>query len=226
MTHCPGRPCYDAVRGKNGTALITINRSLGRVLSRGLVEGKSEPTIEEKLRPHLQMLLDSQDDCIRPFHGVAKMLMDDLDQLVSLPLFISHFDLNEVNIMLSADCEISGIVDWELSACLPFGVGFGQIHTLAGEFSEKTFYMPPEFEDAERGFWQEVYDGVSIETRKIIDGNIDAVQTAVTLGTLLDAFQLDEGKIGLFNPVVINALPKLLTYRVPMIRGLDPPYAQ
>jgi hypothetical protein len=71
-----------------------------------------------------------------------------------------------------------------------------------------------------------VYDGVSIETRKIIDGNIDAVQTAVTLGTLLDAFQLDEGKIALFNPVVINALPKLLTYRVPMIRGLDPPYAQ
>jgi hypothetical protein len=152
MTRCPGKPWYEGVRGKNGTALITINRSLGRILSRGLVEGKSEPVIDQTLRPHLQLLLNAQDDQIRPFHGIAKNLMNDLNQLVALPLFISHFDLNEVNIMLSEECEVSGIIDWELSACLPFGVGFGRIHTLAGEFSEKQFYMSSEFEDAERGF--------------------------------------------------------------------------
>jgi hypothetical protein len=225
MTRCPGKTWLEGVRGKEATALITVNRSLGRVLSRGLVEGKSESVIEQKLRPHLRQLLASQDDGICPFHDIAQKLLNKLDQLTFLPLFISHFDLNDLNIMINGDCEISGIIDWELSACLPFGMGFSRIHTLAGEFSARKFYMPPEFEDAERGFWHEVFAGVSVVTRKVLDENVDAVQTAVTLGTLLDAFQLDEGNIGPYSPVVVEALPKLLSYRIPMVRGSDPPYA-
>jgi hypothetical protein len=225
MTRCPGKTWSEGVRGKDATALIAINRSLGRVFSRGLIEGKSELVIEQKLRPHLRQLLASQDDSICHFHDVAQNLLDKLDQLASLPLFVSHFDLNDFNIMINDDCEISGIIDWELSVCLPFGMGFSRIHTLAGEFSARKFYMPPEFEDAERGFWHEIFAGVSVVTRKVIDENIDAVQTAVTLGTLLDAFQLDEGNIGPYSPVVVEALPKLLSYRIPMVRGSDPPYA-
>jgi hypothetical protein len=225
MTRCPGKTWLEGVRGKGATALITINRSLGRVLSRGLVEGESELVIEQTLGPHLRQLLASQDDGICAFHDIAQNLLDKLDQLASLPLFISHFDLNAVNIMINDDCEVSGIVDWELSACLPFGMGLSRIHTLAGEFSERKFYMPPEFDDAERGFWHEIFAGVSAATRRVLDENMEAVQTAVTLGTLLDAFQLDEGNIGPYNPVVVEALPKLLTYRIPMVRGSDPPYA-
>ena len=226
MTRCPGKMWLDGIRGKDGTALITINRSLGRILSRGFVEGKSEQVMEEKIRPHLQLLLASKNDHIRPFHGIAKDLSQKLEQLSSLPLFISHFDLNAVNILVDEECEVSGIIDWELSSCLPFGMGLSRIHTLAGEYSEQKFYMPPSFEDAERGFWQEIYKGISAETRRVFDDNVDAVQTAVTLGTLLDAFQLDEGDIGPYNPVVVEALPKLLTYRIPMVRGSDPPYAK
>jgi hypothetical protein len=39
-----------------------------------------------------------------------------------------------------------------------------------------------------------------------MDGSIDAVQTSVTFGTLLDAFQLNERKVGPFNfePVAID----------------------
>jgi hypothetical protein len=226
MTRCPGKTWFEGVRGKDSTALITINRSLGRILSRGFVEGESSLVVEQTIRPHLQLLLASQNDQIRSFHSIAQNLLDKLDQLASLPLFISHFDLNEVNIMIIEECEVTGLIDWELSTCLPFGMGFSRIHTLAGEYSARIFHMPHEFEDAERGFWQEIYDGVSADTRKTVDSNIDAVQTAVTLGTLLGAFQLDEGKIGPYNPVVINALPKLLSYRIPLVRGSDPPYAE
>lgn len=134
--------------------------------------------------------------------------------------------MNSVNIMINDDCEVSGLIDWELSSCLPFGMGFSRIHTTAGEYSERKFYMPPEFDSAERGFWHEIYSGIAPALRKIVDDNVDAVQTAVTLGTLLDAFQLDEGKIGPYNPVVVNALPKLLSYRIPLVRGSDPPYGE
>lgn len=199
MTCIPGKIWLEGVRGKDPKTLVTINRSLGRISSKGRVEGSSELVIDHKIRPHLALLLSSGDDQIRRFHDVASDLLGKLGRLKTLPLFVSHFDLNNVNIMVDEDCEVSGIVDWALSTPLPFGMGFGRISTLAGEFSEKKFRMPPEFEDAERGFWQEVCDGISADVRKLFDANPDAIQIAVTLGTLLDAFQLDEGKIGPYS---------------------------
>lgn len=36
MTRCPGKTWHEGVRGKDATALVTINRSLGRILFPGL----------------------------------------------------------------------------------------------------------------------------------------------------------------------------------------------
>ncbi|CUS08874.1 unnamed protein product, partial [Tuber aestivum] len=177
-----------------------------------------------KIRPHLELLLSSSDDQIHPFKEVARDLLGKLDQLKRLPLFISHFDLNEMNIMVDENCEVSGIIDWGFSFPLPFGMGFGRIHTLAGEFSEKRFHMPDEFEESERGFWQEVFDGVPADIRKVLDANLDVVQMAVILGTMLDTFESEEGKLGPYNPVSVEALPKFLSYRIPFLRNSDPPY--
>ncbi|KAF2458990.1 hypothetical protein BDY21DRAFT_339471 [Lineolata rhizophorae] len=225
MECIPGKTWLDGARGRlSQTRVITV-RSLGRILSKGYVGDSSALVVDRNLRPHLELLLASEDPQIRPSHAVARDLLGKLDQLKNLPLFVAHFDLNSVNIMVNDNCEVSGIIDWELSTPLPFGMGFGRIHTLAGEFSEKKFYMPPEFEDAERGFWQEVWDGIPEDVRSHADP--EAVQIAVTLGTLLNAFQLEEGKIGPYNPVVVDAIPKLLTYRIPLIRGTDsPPYSE
>lgn len=230
MTRVPGKTWHEGVRGKGRKSVVTINRSLGRILSKGRMGGSSssssELVLDQKVGPHLALLLSSEDDRIRPFHNLASDLLGKLDRLKILPLFISHFDLNHVNILIDDECEVSGLVDWELSTPLPFGMGFGRINTLAGEISEKKFHVPPEFEEAERGFWQEVYDGIPVEVRNLIDTNPDVIQIAVTLGTLLDVFQLEEGKIGPCNQVVVNALPKLLSYRIPFIRGSDSPYSK
>ncbi|KAL8724464.1 MAG: hypothetical protein Q9166_007933 [cf. Caloplaca sp. 2 TL-2023] len=226
MTCIPGKTWLDGARGKSAQTLATTLRSLGRVLSKGYVDDSSELVVERRLRPHLALLLSSEDAQICQFHHVARDLFSKLDQLKILPLFISHFDLNDVNIMVDDNCEVSGIVDWELSTPLPFGMGFCRIHTLAGEFSEKKFHMPPQFEDAEKVFWQEIWGGIPKNVREFLHANSEAVQFAVTLGTLLDAFQLDEGKVGPYNPVVVEALPKFLTYRIPLIRGASSPYSK
>ena len=86
--------------------------------------------------------------------------------------------------------------------------------------------MPDEFEKSERGFWEEIFKGVPVDVRKVLDTNLEAVQTSVLLGTLLGAFELDDGKIGQCNPVVLAALPKFLSYRIPSLRGSDPPYVK
>ncbi|KAL8861264.1 MAG: hypothetical protein Q9178_002480 [Gyalolechia marmorata] len=226
MTCIPGKIWLDGARGKRAQTLVTTLGSLGRVLSKGYIGDSSELVVGRRLRPHLELLLSSKDPQIGQFHYVARDLFGQLDQLKILPLFVSHFDLNDVNIMVDDNCEVSGIVDWELSTPLPFGMGFCRIHTLAGEFSEKKFHMPPEFEDAEKVFWQEIWGGFPQSVREFLHANLEAVQFAVTLGTLLDAFQLEEGKLGPYNPVVVEALPKLLTYRLPLKRGASSPYSQ
>ncbi|KAL8942015.1 MAG: hypothetical protein Q9216_001905 [Gyalolechia sp. 2 TL-2023] len=219
-----GKTWLHGSSGKRAQILVTTVRSLGRVLSKGYVADSSEMVVERKLRPHLALLLASQDPQITRFHHAARVLWDQLEQLKTLRLFIAHFDLNEVNIMVDDNCEISGIVDWELSASLPFGAGFCRIHTLAGEFSEQNFYMSPQFEEPEKGFWQEIEDGVPRDVCEFLYVNLEAVQLAVTLGILLNAFQLDEGKFGPYNPVVVEALPKLLAYHLPLKRGVSSPY--
>lgn len=224
MTCIPGKTWLDGARGRFSQTRVTTVRSLGRILAKCYINDsdRSALVVDRQLRPHLELLPSSEDPQIRQFNAVARDLMSELDQLKNLLLFIAHFDLNEVNIMVDDNCEVSGIIDWELSTPLPFGMGFCRIHTLAGEFSERKFYMPPEFDDAERGFWQEIWDEVPENVRS--QANPEAVQIAVTLGTLLNAFQLEEGKIGPYNSVVVGALPKLLTYRIPLMRGSDLPY--
>lgn len=88
------------------------------------------------------------------------------------------------------------MIDWELSFPLPFGVGFGRVHTLAGEYSGGEFSMPDEFEVAERGFWKELFDGMPGDTRQMLEKCINLVQDAVILGTLSDCFFLEDGKVG------------------------------
>lgn len=226
MNRIPGKVWLEGIRGRGPKVLVTINKSLGKILSRGYVEGNSADVVESTLRPHLEMLVSSQRSEVQPFREVAREFLGKIDQLKRLPLFISHFDLNQVNILIDENCQVSGIVDWELSSPLPFGMGLGRIHTLAGEFSERKFYMPEEFEESERGFWEEIFKGVPADIRKVLDANLEAVQTSVLLGTLLGDFELEDGKLTGCNPVAVAALPKFLSYRIPFLRGSDPPYAK
>ncbi|KAK2746365.1 hypothetical protein FQN57_003247 [Myotisia sp. PD_48] len=224
MNCLPGKIWVHGMRGKGSQVIPTIARSLARIFSKGRIEDSSEDVIKKNLRPHMEMLLASSSENISPFKDTIRDLLSKLDQLKKLPLFVSHFDLNEVNILIDEDCEVSGIVDWELATPLPFGVGFGRIHTIAGEYSEGEFYMSGHFVEAEVGFWQELFDGVSADTRKILDANLDIIQLAVLIGTVVGTFPIVDGKVGIVNPVGLKALPKHLSYRIPAIRGSDPPY--
>ncbi|EJT81599.1 hypothetical protein GGTG_01577 [Gaeumannomyces tritici R3-111a-1] len=99
-------------------------------------------------------------------------------------LWIAHFDINEVNILVDSNRQVTSIIDWELSRPLPFGVGFGRIHIIAGEFNEGKFYMPECFVEAEKAFWHAVRGGMSAERRELLECTADVVQLAVLVGTL------------------------------------------
>ncbi|KAI0427433.1 hypothetical protein F5Y09DRAFT_344693 [Xylaria sp. FL1042] len=62
-----------------------------------------------------------------------------LDELAQLPLWVAYYDLNDVNVLINKECEVTALIDWELSAPLPFGAGFGRIHTIPGEYTGGEF---------------------------------------------------------------------------------------
>lgn len=122
---------------------------------------------------------------MEPFRKHVEILVRDIDKLKKLPLFISHFDLNKTNFLVGEDDEVTGIIDWELASDLPFGVGFHRFHDMAGYISRRRFVMPANFEETERGFWRVMFNNVSTRTREILETNLEAVQMALRIGSLI-----------------------------------------
>ncbi|KAK4196844.1 hypothetical protein QBC40DRAFT_286553 [Triangularia verruculosa] len=225
LERLPGKMWVHGVAGKGAEGRIAVNRLLGRILSKGCLADSSGEAVSTKVRPHVEAILASPLDEVATYRPLLQGFLDKLDEISKLPLWVSHYDLNDVNVIIDESCEVTGLVDWELSTPKPFAVGLGRIHTLAGEYTGGEFWMPDEFEVAERAFWKELFAGMSQNTRGMLEKNIGLVQDAVILGTLLDTFFWEDGKVGC-GKVSIKALPKFLTYWIPQVRGEKPPYKE
>jgi len=209
FTRLYGKMWLHGIAGKGAKGRIAINKSLGRVLSKGCLDNNSDEVVNSRVRSHLEALLASPLEDINPYRHQLQDFRDKLDQLKQLPLWVAHYDLNEVNVLIDEECNITGLIDWELSTPLPFGGNFGRIHTYAGEYTGGEFWVPDEFEDAERAFWNELFRGMPAETRDKLEQQINLVQDAVILGTLLDCLSFEQGKV-IIGSVSKKALPKLL----------------
>ncbi|CRG86607.1 Lysine-specific permease [Talaromyces islandicus] len=201
-----GEMCHQGIARKGDEGLIAINTSLGRVFSKGFVADSSSEAVKNKIRPHLDAIFAAPLEEIAPYKGILQRLADNLDDgLAELPLW--HYDLNYMNVLVDEKCHVSALIDWELSHPRPFGVGFGRIRTLAGEYDECEFYMSDGFNAAERGFWKELFDGMPKNDRNRLGNQVNPVQDAVILGALLDCFFFEDGNVG-FSEVALKALPK------------------
>lgn len=225
MTFVPGKIWLEAEAGKPQVNL-TAACSLGRILCKGIVEGTSSDVVERIIKPRLRKIKEWNTQAVKPFLADIQRLLVNADALKSLPLCTSHFDLNKVNILVQHDGVVSGIVDWELASDLPFGMALHRIHDIAGEFCLGVFEMPGNFEEVERGFWDATFDSVSTDIRKLLDVNLDAVQTSVHIGALFWALDQEDKEDEAINSenAAYKYLAKFLTYSLPAQRGSDPPY--
>ncbi|KIX03704.1 uncharacterized protein Z518_07257 [Rhinocladiella mackenziei CBS 650.93] len=138
-------------------ALKMWQRGIAGKGAEGRIAVNNYEAVETKLRPHLDAILVSPLEDILPYKATVESFAKRLDEFAQLPLWVAHYDLNGVNVLINEKCEVNALIDWELSTPLPFGAGFGRIHTIAGEYTGGEFWMPDEFEVAERGFWTELF---------------------------------------------------------------------
>lgn len=87
MTRCPGKLWYRGIAGKGVAGRVAVCQSLGAVLSRGFVANDSASVAQDKVLPHVDALLASDEPAIAPFKSRIQELRAVAGQIGHLPLW-------------------------------------------------------------------------------------------------------------------------------------------
>lgn len=212
MTRIPGKPWIEFEDIWNETQRATCSKSLGRIFSRCFVEGNTGEVVDSAIIPNLHKLrtLALERDDVKPFSEFIAKLIEEAPALKKLPLFFGHLDINEMNVLVGENYEITGVIDWELSPPpRPFGVACYCIQFLAREIIDKVFRQRPEFEAIDRGFWAGLLEDTPTKIRETLEANWEAAQTAVMIGTIFKVMSVEGDKV-FVSKIRLDALPMLM----------------
>lgn len=227
MTRIPGKPWLEYEDVWNETQQATCSKSLGRVFTRCFVDGNAGEVVDSDIIPNLHKItLALEREDLKSFSAFITQLIEEAPALKKLPLFLGHLDINGMNVLVGEDAEITGVVDWELSPPpQPFGVACYCIQYLAGEIISKVFRPRTEFEAIDRAFWAGLVENSPAEMRECMEANWEAVQTAVMIGTVFKVFSVEGDEVSV-STISLAALPMLMRYRIPALRGEGRAYAE
>jgi len=111
-----------------------IAGQLGKALSRCVVGPDSSEVVESYIIPRLQTVLHENIPSNRyELRRIVEELISIAPNLKKLPLSLSHVDLNATNMLIASQGppRLIGILDWDLSRYLPFGIDGAQIRYMS-----------------------------------------------------------------------------------------------
>ena len=220
MSRIPGKPWGEYKNLWNDKQRIKAAKSLGKLFACCFTVEDASDTVYTAIIPNLCKIRALQRDDLKEFFPYIEKLIADATALKKLPSFLGHFDLNEFNLMVGEDSEVTGVVDWELSpGPRPFGIACYCIQFLAGEIVDKYFRERAAFEAMDRAFWEGLLENTPEKIQAVLDSNMEAVQTGVLIGMLFRVMAI-EGDNVVVNERFLKSLHKLMSYRIPPIRGL------
>ncbi|KAL2140837.1 hypothetical protein VTI28DRAFT_3201 [Corynascus sepedonium] len=104
-----------------------------------VIQFQTERLDLDTFKPQLEAILASPLADVTTYGPLPRGFLGRLDEISKLSLWVSHYDLNEVNILIDNSYEVTGLIDLELSTPRPIAVCLGRIHTLAGEYTKAEF---------------------------------------------------------------------------------------
>ncbi|KAG2415028.1 hypothetical protein HFD88_006218 [Aspergillus terreus] len=236
MAKMPGKPWMEVEDCWKEDEFCRCAMSLGQLLSRCFVSNEVA-AIDTYIIPGLkriQTIRSRSGVDVTAYFPLVEKLITAASRLQDLPGLFSHQDLNTMNIFADESGQVRGIVDWEDSRALPFGLCGWAIHFLAGESmtaedGDIEFRERPVYETMETAFWESLLEGAAQDVSKELRGRMEDVQLAVIIGTvlrILGVYEVNGVETTEIHVPSLNALPKLLRYRIPFVRGpQDKPFS-
>lgn len=219
MSYMPGH-CW-ARMPNSEMRRVKIAASLGSILRRGTVpdQDQSADVVDGFILPCLESFQTSITKETKSLQPHVERLIAASTGLKKLPQHFSHWDLNEMNVLIGDDCTVSGIVDWECARNLPFGMGLHRItDTIVAQNYQGQIEIPEGSKQAEEAFWNAVLS----DAPKAVLENLEVVQNALHIGALV--FAIKEKHLEGPAPST-DFLAGILTYRIPQLRGNADPFA-
>ncbi|OAA32063.1 hypothetical protein AAL_01395 [Moelleriella libera RCEF 2490] len=107
----PGNIWLHGVANKGAEGRIVVDKSLGHVFLKGFLAERSDNTIRDKIRPHLNAISALPLGEALAYKATLKDLISRLNDLSQLSLWVAHYDLNKVNVLVNEKCDITALID-------------------------------------------------------------------------------------------------------------------
>src|SRR5438270_6818997 len=121
MTHWPSK--YN----------VKLVGQIGNIIGRCCKEfSDKNNNIDSFIIPRLERYLKWDEPTIAPYKNLIQNLVMQIDNLRRLPLCLTHWDIDMMNIMVTDNADITVILDGEETYWMPFGMNTHIISRLAG----------------------------------------------------------------------------------------------
>lgn len=188
---------------------VKVARQIGAMIGACCGEFLSSAVVDTFVIPRLRRYLESEDDAIRSHEPLIRDRLQRVDALRKLPLCWTHWDINHMNIMVTTDARISGILDWEVANWSPFGMNTCSISELAAYNKKGVLSKRPYSEQLERAFWQGVFRTAPTAVRHMLP----EIQLAKDIGMIITTFtEGDRAPVPAQSAVLDDSIE---LYRVP-----------
>ena len=198
-------------RGWSRKCHIKVAGQIGDIIGKCCSQKSSTESniVDEFIGRRLQLYLKWGEPAVEPYKKLIKTLLERLDDLRRLPLCLTHWDINMMNIMVTDAGNVTGILDWQAAYWTPFGMNTCRISELAAYNFQGVLTKRSYSDKMEKAFWRGLFKAAPKEVRMMVS----EIQLAKDIGLLMSTFHDASGTPHPSQVAILNKSMDI--YRVP-----------
>ncbi|KAM3501001.1 hypothetical protein MY10362_005927 [Beauveria mimosiformis] len=144
------------------------------------VSSEYQENLKAEYGRDLKQLLHALPERFQPY---VETCLASLDDIMSLPMVLSHRDFGVTNVLVdAASCHLKGVVDWAEATICPFGLDLHFLQRFAGAMHMRNGYSRfPDYDAVQETFWA----AFTRQVGGLDDETIRIIKRARLLGVLL-----------------------------------------
>ncbi|TDL25803.1 hypothetical protein BD410DRAFT_784827 [Rickenella mellea] len=155
---------------------VKIASQIGELLGRCFLNVDSSGMVDRFIIPRLRKILAKERIPTKELRERIEGMILSAENLKALPLGICHIDVNASNIIIDNESNIAGLIDWEMAAFLPIGMGAWGIRNLATVNRNRTIYLLDKTQPMSEAFWKGFIKNLTPSAKSNLHAIIDGME--------------------------------------------------